>query len=61
MLYKKPCASGAVKIRRSLRWENLERGEIVLPLGCIASKGSGLDLATPDAHHRRPLKFLYTI
>ncbi len=40
--------------------ENFERGEIVSPLGCIASKGSGcLNLATPDARHRRPLKFFF--
>ena len=38
-----------------------ERGEIVSPVGCIASKVSGLDLATPDARHRRPLKFFYTV
>ena len=28
---------------------NFERGEIVSPVGCIASKVSGLNLATPDA------------
>jgi hypothetical protein len=37
--------------------ENFERGEIVSPRGSIASKVSGLNLATPDARHRRPLKF----
>ena len=36
---------------------NFEGGELVSPVGCIVSKVSGLDLATPDARHRRPLKF----
>jgi hypothetical protein len=36
---------------------NFEGGEIVSPVGCITSKVSDLDLATPDARHRRPLKF----
>jgi len=35
---------------------NFERGEIVSPRGSNASKVSGLNLATPDARHRRPLK-----
>jgi hypothetical protein len=43
--------------RRSLVW-NFEGGEVVSPVGCIVSKVSGLNLATPDARHRRPLKFL---
>jgi hypothetical protein len=42
--------------RRSLVW-NFEGGEVVSPVGCIVSKVSGLNLATPDARHRRPLKF----
>jgi hypothetical protein len=29
--------------------KNFERGEIVSPVGCIASKLSGLNLATPDS------------
>ena len=48
----------ALGYRRSCSFQNLERGEIVSPLGCIADKGVGLDLATPDARHRRPLKIL---
>jgi hypothetical protein len=28
------------------------------PVGSIASKVVGLNLVTPDARHRRPLKFL---
>jgi hypothetical protein len=35
----------------------LRGGELVSPVGCVASKLSGLDLPTPDARHRRPLKF----
>ncbi len=38
---------------------NFGRGEIVSPVGSIASKVVGnLNLVTPDARHRRPLKFL---
>jgi hypothetical protein len=37
---------------------NFERGEIVSPVGSIASKVVGNYLVTPDARHRRPLKFL---
>jgi hypothetical protein len=41
------------------RWSgNFERGEIVSPVGRIASKVVGTNLVTSDARHRRPLKFL---
>jgi hypothetical protein len=54
------CATAAVLI--DAVWSgNFERGEIVSPVGCIASKDVGLNLATPDARHRRPLKFFYPI
>ena len=43
--------------RRSLSG-NFERGEIVSPVGCIASKVGKPNLVMPDARHRRPLKFL---
>jgi hypothetical protein len=44
-----------------LSLEKFERGEIVSPVGCIARKVSGFNLAMPDARHRRPLKFLFTL
>jgi hypothetical protein len=43
--------------RRSLSG-NFERGEIVSPVGCIASKVGKPNLVMLDARHRRPLKFL---
>jgi hypothetical protein len=41
----KTCGSAASMV---MVW-GFERGEIVSPVGCIASKVSGLNLATPDA------------
>jgi hypothetical protein len=65
------CGSGVVRVQAEGLWHtdidrrswsgNFERGEIVSPLGCIASKVSGLDLAMPDTRHRRPLKVFYTV
>ena len=48
------------RINRFQISKSFERGEIVSPVGCIASKVR-LNLATPDARHRRPLKFLYLL
>jgi len=48
-LPKKPCESGEVRVKALLSSENRERGEIVSPVGCTASKVSGLELAMPDA------------
>jgi hypothetical protein len=54
----KSASDGGTLVLIDAVWSgNFERGEIVSPVGCIASKVSGLDLATPDARHRRPLKF----
>jgi hypothetical protein len=56
LISKKACGQGDVRI--DAVWSgNLEGDEIVSPVGCIASKVSGLNLATLDARHRRPLKF----
>ena len=52
----KACGPGDVRV--DAVWSgNFEEGEVVSPVGSIVSKVSGLDLATPDARHRRPLKF----
>jgi hypothetical protein len=39
--------------------ENFERGEVVSPQEASLAKLSGLNLAMPDARHRRPLKNLF--
>jgi hypothetical protein len=54
---KKACGPGGVRVRREFDLKILRGGELVSPVGCVASKLSGLDLPTPDARHRRPLKF----
>jgi hypothetical protein len=64
--FKKACGSGVVRLQPSnvgtlilidqFGRENFERGEIVSPAGCIASKVGKPNLVTPDARHRRPLK-----
>jgi len=38
---------------------NFERGEIVSPEDALPARDRVLDVATPDARHRRPLKFSY--
>jgi hypothetical protein len=37
----------------------VERGEIVSPEDALPARLCGLNLAMPDARHRRPLKFFY--
>jgi hypothetical protein len=41
--------------------ENFERGEIVSPEDALPARDRVPNLATPDARHRRPLKFLFTL
>ena len=55
--FKKACGSGSVRVEG----RGFERGEVVSPIGCIAGKSVGFNLAMPDARHRRPLKFLFTL
>ena len=64
---KTACGSGVVRVQPSdagtlilvdqFGLENFERGEIVSPEEALLGKNP----ATPDARHRRPLKFFYTI
>ena len=54
---KKACGSGGVRVEGL----GFERGEVVSPVGCIAGKSVGFNLAMLDARHRRPLKFLFTL
>jgi hypothetical protein len=67
MRFKKACGSGVVRVQPrgigtlilvdQFGLENFERGEIVSPEEALLVKNP----ATPDARHRRPLKFFYTI
>jgi hypothetical protein len=53
---ERTCGPGGVSVD-AVSSGNSEGGELVSPVGFIVSKVSGLDLTTPDARHRRPLKF----
>jgi hypothetical protein len=47
--------------RRSLVWESLSGARLSRREEASPAKLSGLNLAMPDARHRRPLKFFYIV
>jgi hypothetical protein len=58
VIQEKACGTRRRQGKTHFGLKNCEGGELVSLIGCIASKVSDLDLATPDARHRRPLQIL---